>query len=213
MSVPAPRPLPPPVPPDLVVNGADVWKAAIPPDIQAEIVAAVREAARAAPPRRMETPWGQPMSVAMTSAGRVGWVSSKAGYAYLEARPGGEPWPAIPAPVLEVWRRLSGWPEDPDCCLVNHYGEGARMGLHVDRDEGRFDAPVVSISLGDPGLFRVGGTRRSHPTLSVWLESGDVARLAGEARLARHGIDRIRFGGSSLLPQGGRLNLTLRVVA
>ncbi|MFO7854515.1 MAG: alpha-ketoglutarate-dependent dioxygenase AlkB [Paracoccaceae bacterium] len=199
--------------PPLVVNGAEVWQGFLAREAQAEIVEAVRDAARAAPPRRMETPWGKPMSVAMTSAGRVGWVSSKAGYAYLEARPEGGAWPAIPEPVLAVWRAVSGWPDDPDCCLVNWYGEGAKMGLHVDRDEGRFDAPVVSISLGDPGLFRVGGTRRKDPTRSVWLESGDVARLAGEARLAYHGIDRIRFGASRLLAQGGRLNLTLRVVA
>ena len=199
--------------PDLTVNGAEIWKAALSPEAQAETVAAVRDAARAAPPRRMETPWGKPMSVAMTSAGRVGWVSSRTGYAYMETRPEGGAWPAIPAPVLAVWRAYSDWDADPDCCLVNWYGEGARMGLHVDRDEGRFDAPVLSISLGDPGLFRVGGTRRRDPTRSAWLESGDVARLAGEARLARHGIDRIRFGESPLLPQGGRLNLTLRVVA
>lgn len=199
--------------PPILVNGAEVWKGLLAPEAQAEIVEAVREVARAAPPRRMETPWGRPMSVAMTSAGRVGWVSSKSGYAYSPERPEGGPWPAIPEPVLAVWRAVSGWPDPPDCCLVNWYGEGARMGLHVDRDEGRFDAPVVSVSLGDPGLFRVGGLRRRDPTRSIWLESGDVARLAGEARLARHGIDRIRFGASRLLAQGGRLNLTLRVVA
>lgn len=200
-------------PPTLTVNGAEVWKGALDRPAQEALRDAVRAAAEGAPPRRFETPWGKPMSVAMTSLGRVGWVSSRRGYAYSPERPEGGPWPPIPEAALAVWRRFSGWAEDPDCCLVNWYGEGARMGLHVDADEGRFDAPVLSVSLGDPGLFRVGGTERRGATKSVWLESGDVARLAGEARLAFHGVDRIRFGVSDLLPKGGRLNLTFRVVA
>ena len=86
------------------------------------------------------------------------------------------------------------------------------MGMHQDKDENAYDAPVLSISLGDPAIFRVGGTRRSDPTRSIALESGDVAMLAGDARLAYHGVDRVRFGSSSLLPKGGRINLTMRVV-
>jgi alkylated DNA repair protein (DNA oxidative demethylase) len=95
---------------------------------------------------------------------------------------------------------------------VNHYGAKARMGLHRDADEADFSWPVLSISLGDPGLFRVGGPARSDPTASVLLESGDVVVMGGPGRLAYHGIDRIRFGASCLLPEGGRINLTLRVV-
>lgn len=197
----------------LHLNGVEVRKGFLGPQAQAALTEQVREVARAAPPVRMETPGGRRMSVAMTSAGRVGWVASRTGYAYVPEKPGGGDWPAIPPGALEVWRAVSGWDADPDCCLVNWYAEGARMGLHRDADEGDFAAPVVSISLGDPGLFRVGGLARKGPTRSVWLESGDVAVLGGAARLAYHGVDRIRFGANGLLPGGGRLNLTMRVVS
>lgn len=86
------------------------------------------------------------------------------------------------------------------------------MGLHQDRDEADFSWPVVSASLGDDGLFRIGNRTRGGTTESVWLASGDVVVMGGGARLTYHGIDRIRFGSSRLLPQGGRLNLTLRIV-
>ncbi|MEO1469104.1 MAG: alpha-ketoglutarate-dependent dioxygenase AlkB, partial [Pseudomonadota bacterium] len=124
------------------------------------------------------------------------------------------PWPPIPAEVLGIWTAVSGWDASPDCCLVNWYGEGARMGLHRDEDEGEsaFAAPVVSISLGDPAVFRIGGTARRDPTRSFSLASGDVLVMGGPARLAYHGIDRLRFGEGALFPSGGRLNLTLRVV-
>jgi alkylated DNA repair protein (DNA oxidative demethylase) len=121
-------------------------------------------------------------------------------------------WPPIPPAVLDVWRRVTGLTRDPDCCLVNYYGEGARMGLHQDRDEGDFSFPVVSISLGDEALFRIGGQDRADGTQSLWLRSGDVLVLGGAARLAWHGIDRVRHGSSTLLRDAGRINLTLRVV-
>jgi alkylated DNA repair protein (DNA oxidative demethylase) len=117
--------------------------------------------------------------------------------------------------VLAVWRAVSGWGADPDCCLINWYAEGARMGLHRDADEGEaaFAAPVVSISLGDPARFRIGGPERRDPTRSFWLRSGDVLVMGGASRLAYHGVDRIAFGEGALLPGGGRINVTLRVVA
>jgi alkylated DNA repair protein (DNA oxidative demethylase) len=114
--------------------------------------------------------------------------------------------------VLAVWRALVSAERDPDCCLVNYYSATAKMGMHRDADEKDFSWPVVSISLGDPARFRVGGRARSDPTAAVELQSGDVVVFGGPARLAYHGIDRIRFGGSRLLPEGGRINLTLRVV-
>lgn len=172
----------------------------------------VREVVLAAPLIRPTTPWGKPMSVAMTSAGRVGWITDRGGYRYEPRQPSGAPWPAIPPLALSVWRDLSGWDGDPDCCLVNHYREKAKMGLHRDADENAFEAPVVSISLGDPGVFRMGGLSRKDPTAKVELRSGDVMVMGGPARLAYHGVDRIRFGTSPLLNGGGRLNLTLRVV-
>ena len=148
----------------------------------------------------------------MTSAGKYGWYSDRSGYRYERQHPDGRPWPDIPPSVLDLWRRFAGAGRDPDCCLVNHYGEGVRMGLHQDRDEAEFGWPVVSVSLGDEALFRMGGTTRGGKTASVWLRSGDVVVMGGEARLAYHGVDRIRFGSSTLLNGGGRINLTLRVV-
>lgn len=155
------------------------------------------------------------MSVRMTSAGRLGWVIERGRYRYRAEHPEtGRPWPAIPASVLAVWQAVSGWPDPPDCCLVNWYAQGARMGMHRDADEGEaaFAAPVVSVSLGDPARFRIGGTERRGPTRSTWLRSGDVLVMGGPSRLAYHGIDRIDFGAGDLLPGGGRINLTLRVV-
>ena len=198
--------------PDVVVGGAQVWKTRLDVGAQTEMVAALRNVVAAAPLFAPETRWGKPMSVRMTSAGRYGWYSDRRGYRYERRHPSGVDWPPIPGCVLDVWSAVAGTGRAPDCCLVNFYGENARMGLHQDRDEADFSYPVVSISLGDAGLFRIGGVERGGKTQSIWLESGDVLLLGGDARLAHHGVDRIRFGSSSLLKEGGRINLTMRVV-
>ncbi len=195
-----------------LLNGAELWPGLLDSDAQQALLEDLRGVVRAAPLVQPVTPGGRKMSVRMTAAGRFGWVSDRQGYRYAERHPSGVAWPPIPRLALEVWRAVSGCARAPECCLVNFYGEGARMGLHQDRDEADFSCPVVSISLGDDGLFRVGGTERGGRTASAWLGSGDVAVLGGPARLAWHGVDRIRFGSSRLLPQGGRINLTLRVV-
>ncbi|WP_138466235.1 alpha-ketoglutarate-dependent dioxygenase AlkB [Poseidonocella sp. HB161398] len=197
------------------LGGVEIIPGALARPAQEALVAALREVAAAAPLFHPVTARGMQMSVRMTSCGSHGWVSDRKGYRYEPCHPAtGRPWPAIPAEAMDLWRRFAGeGARDPESCLVNFYGEGARMGLHQDRDEADFSQPVVSLSLGDEGLFRVGGTERGGPTRSVWLKSGDVAVLAGPARLVHHGVDRIRFGSSDLLPQGGRLNLTLRVVS
>jgi len=194
------------------IGGVLLYREFLAPPAQAKMLEAIRDVVRAAPLFAPRTPGGRPMSVRMTAAGRYGWITDAAGYRYEPRHPSGHDWPAIPDCVLAVWAAVAGTTRMPDCCLINFYGEGARMGLHQDRDEADFGQPVVSVSLGDPALFRVGGTGRRDPTRSVWLHSGDVAVLAGPARLAYHGIDRIRFGASGLLAQGGRINLTLRVV-
>ena len=173
----------------------------------------VRTVVSAAPLVRPMTTWGKPMSVGMTSAGRLGWVTGKGGYTYSPRHESGLRWPPIPDSILDVWRAVSGWRGTPDCCLVNFYREGAKMGLHRDADEGTFDAPVVSISLGEPARFRMGGLARKDKTQAVTLNSGDVMVMGGPSRLAYHGVDRIMFGQSPLLKDGGRINLTLRVVA
>jgi DNA oxidative demethylase len=194
------------------VNGALVLPELLDPATQEALLEQVRVVVRAAPLFRPVTARGRPMSVRMTSAGRFGWVSDRRGYRYETRHPEGTDWPPIPGIALDLWRRIVPEARAPQCCLVNFYDADARMGLHQDRDEADFGQPVVSISLGDEALFRVGGTGRGGPTKSVWLRSGDVAVLAGPARLAFHGIDRIRAGSSTLLPKGGRINLTLRVV-
>ena len=198
--------------PTLRVGGAALWKGYLDRAAQVEMLADIRRVVAAAPLYSPMTPWGKPMRVQMTSAGKFGWYSDRSGYRYEPRHPAGGDWPPIPPSVLSVWTVLSGSERLPECCLINLYRETARMGLHQDKDEADFDEPVLSISLGDEGLFRIGGTERSEPTQSVWLSSGDVLLLDGPARLAYHGIDRIKQGSSDLLDGGGRLNLTLRVV-
>jgi alkylated DNA repair protein (DNA oxidative demethylase) len=196
----------------IVLKGFEILKGRLDPAAQARLVDEVGAVAAAAPFFAPVTPWGKPMSVRMTSAGRYGWFTDRQGYRYVDRHPSGVPWPPVPPTALALWRELVSETRDPDCCLINHYGPTARMGLHRDEDEKDFAWPVLSISLGDPAVFRVGGPKRSDPTATVLLESGDVVRFGGEARLAYHGIDRLRAGASRLLPEGGRLNLTLRVV-
>ncbi len=157
---------------------------------------------------------GVPMRVRMTNFGALGWVTDKEqGYRYQAMHPDtGKPWPDIPEEILALWEKLSGYAAAPEACLVNLYEGDARMGLHVDSDEDAWDAPVLSISLGDTAIFRIGGVLRSDPTRSVRLASGDVCMLGGPSRRAYHGVDRILSGTSRLLPKGGRINLTVRRV-
>lgn len=182
-----------------------------------DIVAVVR----AAPLYRPVMPRsGKPFSVQMTNCGPLGWVSDLEGYRYQPLHPvTGNPWPPIPPMLLALWAELAGYPHEPQACLVNYYAESTRMGLHQDRDEEDFLAPVVSVSLGDTARFRLGGTGRKDPTQSFLLRSGDVMMLSGDRRLAYHGVDRVLAGSSRLLaaypdlfPGGGRINLTMRRV-
>jgi DNA oxidative demethylase len=184
-------------------------------EAQARLVETVRAIVTQAPlyvPAMPRT--GKPMSVRMTNCGSLGWVTDKdQGYRYQPHHPAtGEPWPAIPDELLEIWDTLSGYPKPPEACLINFYADDARMSLHQDRDEQALDAPVVSLSLGNTCLFRVGGLERADPTGSFRLQSGDAVVLGGEGRLAFHGVDRIYPATSTLLKKGGRINLTLRRV-
>ena len=198
--------------PTQTIRGVDVYEGFLDRAGQARVVGDIRGVAEAAPLFSPMTPYGKPMRVKMTSAGRYGWYSDRKGYRYERQHPGGQDWPAIPESVLAIWRALVSEERMPDCCLVNYYDEAARMGMHQDRDEADFGWPVLSVSLGDEGLFRIGNATRGGKTQSVWLRSGDVVVLGGEARLLYHGLDKIRFGTSTLLPRGGRINLTMRVV-
>jgi alkylated DNA repair protein (DNA oxidative demethylase) len=182
---------------------------------QTALLAALREVIAEAPLYTPTMPRsGNPMSVRMTNCGPLGWVTDKErGYRYQPTHPEtGKAWPPIPRRLLELWSEVGGYAAPPEACLVNYYAGAAKMGLHQDKDEEDFAAPVLSVSLGDTGLFRVGGSSRKDPTETFELKSGDVVVLGGEDRLAFHGIDRIRPGTSNLLAEGGRFNLTLRRV-
>jgi DNA oxidative demethylase len=198
----------------LVVDGLRIVPGYLDRSAQSAVRDALQDVVARAPlytPRMPKT--GRPMSVRMTNCGPLGWMTDERGYRYQPIHPDtGEPWPPMPEILLDVWRELAGYDHAPEACLINVYGPDAKMGLHQDRDEHDFNAPVVSLSLGDTCLFRIGGTRRSDPTRSVRLASGDAVVLGGDARLAFHGVDRILPGTSTLLPEGGRINLTMRRV-
>jgi alkylated DNA repair protein (DNA oxidative demethylase) len=157
------------------------------------------------------TPSGKPMSVRMTGFGPLSWITDAKGYRYEPVHPGtGRPWPPMPQVLLDLWGRFCPGAPQPDACLANLYRDGAKMGLHQDKDERDFAVPVLSLSLGDTAIFRLGGPTRGGPTTSLKLNSGDLCTLGGSARLAFHGIDRVLEGSSTVVPGGGRLNLTLR---
>jgi len=183
-------------------------------EAQMAVLAALRGVLAKAPlttPRMPKS--GLPMSVGMSNCGPRGWISDERGYRYESLHPDtGQPWPAIPDLLLQLWEEVARYPHAPEACLINYYDPTAKMGLHQDRDEADFAAPVVSLSLGDSCLFRVGGGKRRDPTRSIRLNSGDVLVLGGDTRLAFHGVDRIYPGTSTLLAEGGRINVTMRRV-
>ena len=183
-------------------------------DAQKSLTEALREIIAVAPFFQPVMPrTGKPFSVRMSNCGQLGWVSDINGYRYQPHHPEtGKPWPDMPETLLSLWANVAPAAPPPEACLINYYEPGARMGLHQDKDEADFDAPVISVSLGDTATFRLGGVHRKDPTGSFRLQSGDVVVLGGDARLAFHGIDRILAGTSTLLKNGGRINLTLRRV-
>jgi alkylated DNA repair protein (DNA oxidative demethylase) len=196
-------------------EGVSHWPAFFDRPTQEALLQLIRAAAQQAPlfvPKMPRT--GKPMSVRMTNMGSLGWVTDQQnGYRYQATHPEtGQNWPQMPQTLLDLWQEKSGYDHAPEACLVNYYADGAKMGLHQDRDEVDFDAPVLSVSLGNACLFRVGGVERGGKTTSFRLESGDVMMLSGPARLAFHGVDKIYPNTSDLLKDGGRINLTMRRV-
>ena len=192
--------------------GVTLWRERFDRAAQQNLLEDILQRIEAAPFYRPQMPGsGAPFSVEETNLGPLGWLSDKNGYRYAPRHPvTGKPWPAIPQTLLDLWKETTLYRAPPECCLVNFYRAGARMGLHQDRDEQAEDAPVLSVSLGDDAIFRIGGTTRRGPTQSVKLSSGDVLTFGGPARRAFHGIGRIIPGSSTLVPGGGRINLTLR---
>lgn len=197
-----------------MVSGLKHFPAYFDRPAQETLVATLREALAKAPFYTPVMPKsGRPLTVRMTNLGSLGWMSDRDGYRYQETHPETrEPWPAIPPIVMDVWRKVADYAPEPEACLVNYYREGAKLGLHRDEDEKDFAAPVVSISLGDTAIFRIGGLERQGKTETLKLSSGDVLVMGGASRLRYHGVDRVLSGTSTLLKDGGRLNLTLRRV-
>lgn len=201
--------------------GVRLYRGCLDPSAQEELARDMEQVIARAPlftPRMPRS--GKAFSVRMTNCGALGWVSDQArGYRYEARHPDtGEPWPEMPRMLLDLWKTLADYPHPPQACLVNVYGPRARMGLHQDRDEADLSAPILSISLGADCRFRLGGARRSDPTRTFVLSSGDVLTLGGPARLRYHGVDRLLPGlgpcfASPVFPGGGRVNLTLRRVA
>lgn len=187
---------------------------------QAELITAISDGVSQAPffqPRMPRT--GTPTSVVMSNFGELGWIADQSGYRYDPVHPKtGQSWPAMPALLIKAWRDLTDWPDMAEACLINWYraeahdGKGAKMGMHVDADEEAVNAPIVSVSLGDPALYRIGGQTRGGPTAGLKLMSGDVVVLSGEARRCYHAVSKVYYGESALIPKGGRINLTMRRV-
>lgn len=183
-------------------------------DVSSTLRAEVDEIAARAPFRHLLTPGGHRMSVAMTNCGDLGWVSDTSGYRYAPRDPlSGEPWPPMPASFRSLAREAAarvGFADyTPDCCLVNRYEPGARLTLHVDRDERDQVSPIVSVSLGLPAVFLFGGLRRSDPTRRLALHHGDVVVWGGPSRFHYHGVLPIEDG---VHPELGRcrINITFR---
>jgi alkylated DNA repair protein (DNA oxidative demethylase) len=181
---------------------------------EAELIAELRNIVAQAPFRRMVTPGGHQMSVAMTNCGSAGWVTDHGGYRYSTDDPEtGRPWPAMPLLLRDLADRAAGRAGfaafAPDVCLINRYVPGARMSLHQDKDELDFGAPIVSVSLGLSAIFLFGGLKRSDKPKRFRLEHGDVAVWGGPSRLFFHGVAPLADGEHPLLGRQ-RLNLTFR---
>jgi alkylated DNA repair protein (DNA oxidative demethylase) len=196
-----------------VAPGVFLWRERFSPLEQKALLEDMLARLKQAPLYRPMMPkTGKAFSAEESNFGVLGWVADKSGYRYQANHPvTGQPWPAIPDLLLCLWAEINDGPP-PECCLVNFYRPGAKMGLHQDLDEKDTSAAVIAVSLGDEALFRIGEPARGGKTLSVALLSGDAVAFGGPARLAYHGIDRIRTGTSRLVPGGGRFSLTLRRV-
>lgn len=183
-------------------------------EVDAALLSTIEAIAVQSPFRRMVTPGGFQMSVAMTNCGRVGWVTDRTGYRYDSCDPeSGAAWPAMPDLFRCLAREAAseaGFKDFmPEACLVNCYEPGARLSLHQDKDEQNYAHPVVSVSLGLPATFQFGGLKRSDRPMKVPLQHGDVVVWGGPARLVYHGVLALKNGEHPLTGRR-RLNLTFR---
>ena len=195
-------------------EGVLLWQEYLSRPEQEAMVADVRAAVTKAPLFRGTMPkTGKPLGLQMSNLGDLGWYADRSGYRYVPNHPKtGAPWPAILPSLMALWETLGDYSAPPEACLVNYYGPENKLSLHQDMDELDVHAPILSVSLGDQALYRLGGLARKDKTQSFRLNSGDVLVLTGPARMRFHGVDRIYPGTSTLLKQPGRINLTLRRV-
>jgi alkylated DNA repair protein (DNA oxidative demethylase) len=196
-----------------IADGAVLLRAFVRP-IESELIAAVRAIVAQSPFRRMTTPGGHLMSVAMTNCGARGWITDHTGYRYDPIDPRtGAPWPQMPTVLRDLARGAAeqgGFTDfAPDACLVNRYEPGTRLSLHQDKDELDYSAPIVSVSLGLPATFLFGGLARSDKSRRFRLVHGDVVVWGGPSRLAYHGVAPLADGEHALLGRQ-RINLTFR---
>jgi alkylated DNA repair protein (DNA oxidative demethylase) len=196
-----------------IADGAVLLRGFVKP-IESELIEAVRAIVAKSPFRRMTTPGGHLMSVAMTNCGERGWITDHTGYRYDPIDPRtSAPWPAMPPLLRDLARRAAeqGGFQDftPDACLVNRYEPGTRLSLHQDKDELDYAAPIVSVSLGLPATFLFGGLARADKPRRFRLVHGDVVVWGGASRLAYHGVAPLADGEHPLLGRK-RINLTFR---
>lgn len=179
-----------------------------------DLLRAMEQISAAAPFRRMTTPGGYSMSVAMTNCGDLGWVTDRSGYRYQHVDPlSGKAWPAMPAVFCSLATKAAaeaGYEHfTPDACLINRYEPGARLSLHQDRNEQDMDAPIVSMSLGLPATFLFGGLRRTDRPRRIRLDHGDIVVWGGPTRLVYHGVEPLADGHHAMTGRS-RINLTFR---
>lgn len=201
---------------DLAPGAAILRGLAAREDIDAQLLKSVSEIEELAPFRHLTVPGGYSMSVAMTNCGKVGWVSDTTGYRYDPLDPvSGTKWPALPQSfqgLAEHAAALVGFNDyKPDACLINRYSKGARLSLHIDKDEEDPVSPIVSVSLGIPATFLWGGFKRSDKTEKLLLNHGDVVVWGGPSRMRYHGVNAIKDGYHPLTGNT-RINLTFRKV-
>ena len=204
----------------LEVNGLKLYPDYLSQAQQEQLLQTVIDAIQPTPFYQAKSPYsGKSIGPKMTNMGELGWYSDEKGYRYQEHHPETNlPWSAMPQVLLDIWADVSDYDKPPQCCLVNYYDQpDSKLGLHKDHDEETFEPPIVSVSLGDSCLFRMGLTDKKTPTRSFTVDSGAIMVMGKQARTAYHGVDRILYGETTLLNNKkpfhqGRLNLTLRRV-
>jgi DNA oxidative demethylase len=184
---------------------------------QQELLWILREVGKRSPLFTPTMKNGSPFNYQMTNCGKVGWVSDSSGYRYVDRHPvTNKPWEPIPKVIRDLAKSVAAQVEDnsyiPETCLINYYTQNSKLGIHQDNTEKNKTAAIISISLGDDGIFLIGGKRKKDPTREIILKSGDVLIMYGESRMFYHGVKAIIPGTSQLLRNGGRLNLTIRQV-